>query len=153
MDSSRAFPDSRWIIFWLPADTVGGRGQPALVQDRRSAQLLAARRFQGDDERKLTPVGRHSADDLGRGRSRQQSTLAARHFTPCAASTVRIKQSIPRAVIIITIIIPLRKEEAWPVCGSDNETTRRITTSAGPIFLLLRQSDDWLKRIGRLLNI
>jgi hypothetical protein len=47
----------------------------------------------------------------------------------------------------------LRKEEAWPVCGSDNETTRRITTSAGPIFLLLRQSDDWLKRIGRLLNI
>lgn len=55
------------------------RCQPAVVQDGGSAKLLAARGFQWHDERKLTPVGLQSADNLAATNRRQQATLSTRH--------------------------------------------------------------------------
>ena len=59
------------------------RRHPPVVEDGRSAELLATRRFQRSYKRKLAPVGHHPADNLAARQRRQQAALSARHPGNC----------------------------------------------------------------------
>lgn len=57
---------------------MGGGDEPVLADDGRATQLGAERRFEGRDERQLTPIGGDAAHDLAADRA-QQAAPAARH--------------------------------------------------------------------------